>query len=185
MNPLLELLSIDNYPKNSSNSPQPLNNSTHTPQPFKIFVGGLTGDTTKSTSLSNQDDLFEYFSAFGMVLDCFIIKNNRVNRPGGFGFIVMASEEAMQLVLRTQHKLRGASVDCKQALGKEKAKLNEEEEMKRKIFVGGLPRNLPDFELYKHFGMFGRVQKAYVVKNCATGKTRGNFCLKRFWFCDF
>jgi len=58
-------------------------------------------------------------------------------------------------------------------LDKNEAKTKDEEERKRKIFVGGLPKNLPDAELSSYFRQFGKLQKAYVVKDFKTGKTRG------------
>lgn len=64
-------------------------------------------------------------------------------------------------------------IDCKVALDKNEAKLKDEEERERKIFIGGLPKNLPDSELAEYFGQFGDLQKAYVVKDFKTGKTRG------------
>lgn len=51
--------------------------------------------------------------------------------------------------------------------------MKDEEERERKIFIGGLPKNLPDSELYDYFQKFGEIQKAYVVKDFKTGKTRG------------
>ena len=74
-----------------------------------------------------------------------------------------------------QHIINEAKIDCKIALDKETARKKEESEMKRKIFVGGLPKNLPDSELNKYFNKFGKVEKAYVVKDGKSGKTRGNF----------
>jgi len=53
--------------------------------------------------------------------------------------------------------------------------MKDKNELKRKLFVGGLPKNLPDDELHRYFSQFGEVQKAYVVKDFRTGKTRGIF----------
>lgn len=64
-------------------------------------------------------------------------------------------------------------MDCKPALDKNKAKFKDEQERKRKLFVGALPKNLPDEELKAYFEQFGKVEKAYVVKDSKTGKTRG------------
>jgi len=44
--------------------------------------------------------------------------------------------------------------------------------------VAGLPKNLPDSDLSGYFSQFGEVQKAYVVKDSKTGKTRGKTILK-------
>lgn len=60
------------------------------------------------------------------------------------------------------------------ALDKNEAKIKDEKEREKKIFIGGLPKNLPDSELSEYFEQFGQLQKAYVVKDFKTGKTRGN-----------
>jgi len=37
-----------------------------------------------------------------------------------------------------------------------------------------LPKNLKDNVLREYFEKYGKIEKAYVVKNSKTGKTRGN-----------
>lgn len=61
----------------------------------------------------------------------------------------------------------------KPALDREEAKKKAERERQRKIFVGGLPKNLPDEKLEQYFSQFGTIQKSYVVKDPYSGKTRG------------
>lgn len=58
-------------------------------------------------------------------------------------------------------------------MDKTKAKNKDEEEKRRKLFVGALPKNLPDSLLREYFSKFGELEKAYVVKDSKTGKTRG------------
>ena len=71
------------------------------------------------------------------------------------------------------HYVQGAKVECKIALDKDDARHKDDEERQRKLFVGGLPKNLLDDELKAYFLKFGEVEKAYVVKNPKTSKTRG------------
>lgn len=61
----------------------------------------------------------------------------------------------------------------KPALDREQARAKADTEQRRKIFVGGLPKNLSDDKLEEYFSRFGFVQKCYVVKDAFTGKTRG------------
>jgi RNA-binding protein Musashi len=44
----------------------------------KLFVGGLSWETT-------QDSLQRYFSRYGEVIDCVVMKNNETGRSRGFG----------------------------------------------------------------------------------------------------
>jgi hypothetical protein len=46
----------------------------------KLFVGGLSWETT-------QDSLQRYFSRYGEVIDCVVMKNNETGRSRGFGFV--------------------------------------------------------------------------------------------------
>lgn len=91
----------------------------------------------------------------------------------------MASEEGADEILRGQHSLKNSTVDArdqidvKPALDREEAKKKAERERQRKVFVGGLPKNLPDEKLELYFSKFGEIQKSYVVKDPYSGKTRG------------
>jgi hypothetical protein len=71
------------------------------------------------------------------------------------------------------HELQQSQLDVKPALDRAQARNKEEIDRKRKAFVGGLPRNLPDHDLQDYFQQFGPIQKCYVVKDPNTGKTRG------------
>lgn len=71
------------------------------------------------------------------------------------------------------HELQHSQLDVKPALDRAQARNKEEIDRKRKAFVGGLPRNLPDHELQAYFQQYGPIQKCYVVKDPNTGKTRG------------
>lgn len=61
----------------------------------------------------------------------------------------------------------------KPALDREEARKKADRERQRKIFIGGLPKNLADEKLEEYFSQFGPIQKSYVVKDPYSGKTRG------------
>ena len=75
--------------------------------------------------------------------------------------------------MSVRHNLKGAKLDCKLALDRYQAKEKETEELKRKIFVGGLPRGATDQCLFGYFSNFGSIEKAYIVKHSMTGASRG------------
>lgn len=133
---------------------------------FKLFVGGLTGDTT-------SEELLNYFSGIVHVKEAFVVVDSSTKKPSGFGFVALDSQQDISKILANRHEIKGSYVDCKEALSKNEAKLKELDERQRKLFVGGLPKNLKDEVLREHFLKFGKVQKAYVVKDYKSGNTRG------------
>ena len=70
---------------------------------LKIFIGGLTGDTV-------DEDLFDYFSQFGTVLDTQIVLNSKTNAPNGFGFVTMKKSDIQKDIFKCSHKINGNNV---------------------------------------------------------------------------
>jgi RNA-binding protein Musashi len=67
-------------------------------------VGGLSWETT-------QDSLQRYFSRYGEVIDCVVMKNNETGRSRGFGFVTFADPTNVQIVLNNgPHNLDGRLV---------------------------------------------------------------------------
>ena len=70
----------------------------------KIFIGGISAET-------DAHELRVYFSQFGTVLDCAIVKDRKTNCSRGFAFCSFAEGEAVGRVLAVrQHIIRGQSV---------------------------------------------------------------------------
>jgi len=67
----------------------------------KLFVGGLSYDTT-------EDTLKETFSQAGTVESAIIIIDKMSGRSKGFGFVEMSSEEEAQKAIET---LNGKEID--------------------------------------------------------------------------
>lgn len=149
-------------------SPSPVDDSPQQTgggqQSVKLFVGGLTGDMTKDT-------LAEYFSRFAEVVDSFVVYER--HKPAGFGFITTKNAKDAETILNATHTLNNSILDVKPALDRIQARDKEESDRRRKVFVGGLPKNFPDEQLKVFFEKYGPVQKSYVVKDPMTGKTRG------------
>ncbi len=55
----------------------------------KLFVGNLSFNTT-------ENDLNDAFAAFGTVTEANLMMDRSTNRPRGFGFVTMSSEEEAQ-----------------------------------------------------------------------------------------
>lgn len=132
----------------------------------KLFVGGLSWETT-------QENLQRYFSRFGEVVDCVVMKNNETGRSRGFGFITFKDPNCVSIVLSSNpHELDGRTIDPKACnpRGMQKAKRGGNYP---KIFLGGLPANATETELRSFFGKYGKVMEVVIMYDQEKKKSRG------------
>uniref|UniRef100_A0A915PWS8 RRM domain-containing protein n=1 Tax=Setaria digitata TaxID=48799 RepID=A0A915PWS8_9BILA len=59
-------------------------NSDCPPQPRKLFIGGLSHETT-------DEQLRQYYSQWGTVVDCIVIRDPQTKYSRGFGFVTFAT----------------------------------------------------------------------------------------------
>lgn len=120
---------------------------------FKIFVGGLEPETT-------EDDLTEYFSEFGRVIERLIKVDIKTKRSRGFAFIGFKSPESVDRVLQVEHHyINGKKIDCKRAMTKEDAySLNRNlKDSCRKVYISNIPKELSRKDLQDFFNQFGKI----------------------------
>ncbi|XP_042562982.1 heterogeneous nuclear ribonucleoprotein D0 isoform X1 [Clupea harengus] len=133
----------------------------------KMFVGGLSWDTTKK-------DLKDYFGKFGEVVDCTLKLDPMTGRSRGFGFVLFKEADGVDKVItQKEHKLNGKVIDPK------KAKAMKSKEPVRKIFVGGLSPDTPEEKIKDYFDGFGEVESIELPMENKTNKRRG-FCFVTF-----
>uniref|UniRef100_A0A1A8ECB4 Heterogeneous nuclear ribonucleoprotein D n=1 Tax=Nothobranchius kadleci TaxID=1051664 RepID=A0A1A8ECB4_NOTKA len=133
----------------------------------KMFVGGLSWDTTKK-------DLKDYFSKFGEVVDCTLKLDPMTGRSRGFGFVLFKEPESVEKVAsQKEHKLNGKVIDPK------RAKAMKTKEPVTKIFVGGLSPDTHEDKVREYFSAFGEVELIELPMENKTNKRRG-FCFITF-----
>lgn len=79
----------------------------------KIFVGALKKDVT-------NDDLNEYFSTFGTIVEASVVTTKGTNEHRGFGFVTFDDTDAVdKVILARPHSIKEHKVDVRKALSKE------------------------------------------------------------------
>ncbi|XP_068626031.1 RNA-binding protein Musashi homolog 2-like isoform X1 [Battus philenor] len=136
---------------------------TTSPSPSKLFVGGLSWQTS-------SEKLREYFAMFGPVTDVLIMKDPVTQRSRGFGFITFQEAGSVDKVLAVPvHTLDGKRIDPKHATPKSAPRPAKT----KKIFVGGVGQDTSADEVRAYFSQFGLVEDAVMLMDQQTKRHRG------------
>ncbi|CAK9295963.1 unnamed protein product [Gordionus sp. m RMFG-2023] len=131
----------------------------------KMFVGGLSWQTS-------TESLREYFSKFGEVEECMIMKDPATKRSRKFGFVTFVDPKSIEKVLAiSQHELDNKIIDPKIAFPKKgQPKLITKT---KKVFIGGISviTNIDDIKQY--FETFGKIEDAMLMFDKNTNRHRG------------
>lgn len=137
----------------------------------KVFVGGLSRDTTTS-------GLRVYFERFGHISDCVVMKDRSTGAPRGFGFVTYRNQTIADHVVAQRHLIDGKEVEAKPAVPRDSETLNRPGHPgngatsptttvppaspspsnttstagELKIFVGGLSHETSETEFVSYFG---------------------------------
>ncbi|KAI1675838.1 RNA-binding protein (RRM domain) [Pyrenophora tritici-repentis] len=126
----------------------------------KMFIGGLNWETT-------EESLKNYFSQFGEVSECTVMRDSATGRSRGFGFLTFKDPKCVNIVMVKEHYLDGKIIDPKRAIPR------EEQERTSKIFVGGVSQEATEEDFTNFFKQFGRVVDATLMMDKETGRPRG------------
>ncbi|KAG7480611.1 hypothetical protein MATL_G00057970 [Megalops atlanticus] len=133
--------------------------------PCKMFIGGLSWQTT-------QEGLKEYFGKFGEVKECMVMRDPVTKRSRGFGFVTYVDQAGVDKVLaQPRHELDSKTIDPKVAFPRRaQPKLVTRT---KKIFVGGLSVNTTIEDVKQYFDQFGKVDDAMLMFDKTTNRHRG------------
>uniref|UniRef100_A0AAF5PJI5 RRM domain-containing protein n=1 Tax=Wuchereria bancrofti TaxID=6293 RepID=A0AAF5PJI5_WUCBA len=88
-------------------------NSECPPQPRKLFIGGLSHETT-------DEQLRQYYSQWGTVVDCIVIRDPQTKYSRGFGFVTFATIQMAEAAMADRpHTINNKVVDPKRAIPRE------------------------------------------------------------------
>lgn len=113
------------------------------------------------------ESLRNYFSKFGELIDCTVMRDNTTGRSRGFGFLTFADAKCVNAVIATDHFLDGRIIDPKRAIPR------EEQDKTAKIFVGGVGLDVSEEDFNQFFSRYGTVIDAQLMIDTKTGKPRG------------
>ncbi|KAI7220865.1 RNA-binding domain-containing protein [Hortaea werneckii] len=126
----------------------------------KMFIGGLNWETT-------DESLKSYFTQFGEVIECTVMRDGATGRSRGFGFLTFKDPKVVNTVMVKEHTLDGKLIDPKRAIPR------DEQERTAKIFVGGVSQDASQEEFANFFRNFGNVLDATLMMDKETGRPRG------------
>ncbi|KAL3660177.1 hypothetical protein V7S43_014708 [Phytophthora oleae] len=154
-------------------------------QPGKLFIGGVSWETT-------EDTLRQHFGKYGALTDAALMKDKYTGQPRGFGFVTFADASAIDRVLEETHTLDGRSVEVKRAIPREKTAPGSSDYRggrggfggggggggggfteQKKIFVGGLAPTVTEQDFRHYFEEFGKITDAVVMIDRDTQRSRG------------
>ncbi|XP_055852457.1 RNA-binding protein Musashi homolog Rbp6 isoform X2 [Episyrphus balteatus] len=164
INALNGTINLNNSAKSTSSGRSTPNNCSTDPAPGKLFVGGLSWQTS-------SEKLKEYFNMFGTVTDVLIMKDPVTQRSRGFGFITFKEPNSVDKVLKVPiHTLDGKKIDPKHATPKNRPR---QANKTKKIFVGGVSQETSADEVKAYFGQFGNVEETVMLMDQQTKRHRG------------
>ncbi|KAL5718154.1 hypothetical protein ACHQM5_011090 [Ranunculus cassubicifolius] len=132
--------------------------------PGKIFIGGLSKDTTIA-------QFNKYFGDYGKIIDSVIMKDRRSGQPRGFGFVTYEDPSVVDKVIEGEHIINGKQVEIKRTIPK--GTVSSKDIKTKKIFVGGIPATVTEEVFKEFFTKYGEVTEHMIMRDHETSRSRG------------
>ncbi|THD18587.1 Heterogeneous nuclear ribonucleoprotein A2 [Fasciola hepatica] len=143
------------------------NNDRRTEQFRKLFIGGLTPQTTETM-------LKDFYSQWGEIVDVVVMKDSASHRSRGFGFITYKEPEMVDTAQANRpHEIDGKTVEAKRAMPREDSQTPESHMTVKKLFVGALKKDVTQEDLREYFSKYGNIVECEIVAWKETGESRG------------
>lgn len=144
-------------------------NNTTSSDPGKIFVGGLSWQTT-------PESLRNYFLQYGPIKECMVMKDPVTKRSRGFGFVTFVDADSVEKVLdASPHHLDSKQIDPKLAIPAQPNSISQPKMITRtkKMFVGGLSASTTLEDIKTYFEQFGKIDDSMLMFDKTTQRHRG------------
>lgn len=140
------------------------------PQLRKLFIGGLNHETT-------DEQLRQFYSQWGTVVDCIVIRDPLTKYSRGFGFVTFATIQMAEAAMADRpHTINGKVVDPKRAIPREQMSpllpnhpppfLEGEPEPGCKLSLSGIHWDYHTVDgLREYFDKFGIVEQVEILGN--------------------
>jgi RNA recognition motif-containing protein len=119
----------------------------------QIFVGCLPANF-------DERELYNYFSQFAKIENLSIkYRSNKV--PSGHGSFTCLEPSKLSYLLEQSHIFKGRRIEVRPSLEGEEKEAYQREFNERRLYIGNLPPDVEDEELYQYFCRFGEIDRAY------------------------
>uniref|UniRef100_A0A914YJ72 RRM domain-containing protein n=1 Tax=Panagrolaimus superbus TaxID=310955 RepID=A0A914YJ72_9BILA len=133
----------------------------------KLFVGGLSLQMT-------EEDLRAFYSQYGNITDCVVMKDPHTRRSRGFGFVTFTSMDEIDKAMNARpHVIQDKTIDPKRAVPREASQKNEANMSTKRLYVSGVRDDHNEKAFEEYFSKYGGVDKVEIIKDKSTGKYRG------------
>ncbi|MQL78399.1 hypothetical protein Taro_010833 [Colocasia esculenta] len=141
------------------------------PAQRKLFIRGLGWDT-------NTEGLRSLFSTYGELEEAIVIVDKNTGKSKGYGFITFLHIDGALLALKEPSKKIDGRMTVTQlaaagTAGPTAAQPPAVDVSLRKIYVGGVPHDMPAERLLAHFSSYGEIEEGPLGFDKQTGKSRG------------
>ncbi|KAK2113333.1 Heteroproteinous nuclear ribonucleoprotein A1 [Saguinus oedipus] len=136
-------------------------------QPRKLFIGGLSFETT-------DESLKSHFEQEEMLTDYVAMRDPNTKCSRGFGFVTYATVEQVDAAMNARpHKVDGRVVEPKRAVPTEDFQRPGVHLTVKKIFVGGIKEDTEGHHLRDYFKQYGKIEVIEIMTDRGNCKKRG------------
>uniref|UniRef100_A0A8C2R2K8 Heterogeneous nuclear ribonucleoproteins A2/B1 n=1 Tax=Capra hircus TaxID=9925 RepID=A0A8C2R2K8_CAPHI len=133
----------------------------------KLFVGGLSSETTEET-------LWNYYRQWGYLTDCVVIRDPASQTSRRFGFVTFSSVAEVDAAMAARpHSIDGKRVAPKRAVPREDYGKPGAVVTVKKLFVCRIGEDTEKHHLRDYFEKYGNINAIEIISDRESGRKRG------------